>query len=248
LPALPAGPRGARTLHSNHAGGSITHRGGILFDFGGTLDGDGLHWPYRFYLAYRAAGGTLPQEEFEPRFASSDIALAALPGVRQLGFRAAIETQASLLTRELPNGEATLARRMVDTLRASALAVVDRNRPMLERLGSRYRLGVVSNFTGNLEPVLEELGVRRLFAAVSDSAVVGVAKPDPRIFLRTLEVLGVAPADAWMAGDNPDADIRPSRALGMRTCWVAPAARPLPEGLSPTVRVERLTDLEPHLT
>lgn len=234
-------------LHSNLAGGHITHRGGILFDFGGTLDGDGLHWPLRFFLAYREAGGTLERGDFEPRFARSDLALAALPGVGRLGFRAAIETQASLLARELPNGDASLAQRMADLLRESAHTVVERNRPMLERLASRYHLGVVSNFTGNLEPVLEELGIRRLFAAVSDSAVVGVAKPDARIFVRTLEALGVAAADAWMAGDNPDADIRPSRALGMRTCWVAPAARSLPEGLSPTVRVERLTDLEPHL-
>jgi putative hydrolase of the HAD superfamily len=136
---------------------------------------------------------------------------------------------------------------MAEHLLVSGHAVVERNRPTVERLSMRFRLGVVSNFTGNLEPVLEELDLRRFFGVVTDSAVVGIAKPDPRIFLRTLAALELAPQDAWMVGDNPDADIRPCQALGMRTCWVAPAARALPEGLTPTVRVARLTDLEPHL-
>src|SRR5207253_10598705 len=98
--------------------------------------------------------------------------------------------QAGLLGEVLPDrarvNPAAVARR----LHGEALAVVQRNRPVLERLARRYRLGVVSNFTGNLEPCLEELGLARLFAAVSDSAVVGWSKPDPRIFLGTLARLG----------------------------------------------------------
>jgi putative hydrolase of the HAD superfamily len=232
----------------SHSGGVITqHHRAILFDFGGTLDGDGLIWPLRFFEAYRGSGGTLDLASFEPRFARTDAAMLALPGVSGLGFRAAIETQAGLLARELPNGDAALAPRMAERMRAAAAAVVARNRPLLERLSQRFRLGVVSNFTGNLEPVLEELDIRRFFRAVSDSAVVGISKPDPGIFRRTLTALGVRASEAWMVGDNPDADIRPALALGMRTCWVAPASRPLPYGLAPTVRVERLTDLEPHL-
>src|SRR2546427_1211252 len=49
----------------------------------------------------------------------------------------------------------------------------------------RSRLGVVSNFTGNLRPCLEELGLARFFAVLSDSAVLGWSKPDPRIFAHT---------------------------------------------------------------
>src|SRR2546425_11809336 len=96
---------------------------------------------------------------------------------------------------------------MAEAFHAPARAVVERNRPVLERVGRRYRLGVVSNFTGNLAPCLDELGLTRLFTAVSDSAVGGAAKPDPRVFLGTLAALG-APADrAWMGGDNFEADI-----------------------------------------
>jgi putative hydrolase of the HAD superfamily len=118
---------------------------------------------------------------------------------------------------------------------------------MLERLAARYRLGVVSNFTGNLEPCLIELGIRPLFASLADSALVGVEKPDPAIFHRVLGELKVGAESAWMIGDNPEADIRPAAALGMRTIWLAPLSRPAPAGLNPTRRVAKLTDIEPYL-
>jgi HAD superfamily hydrolase (TIGR01509 family) len=120
-------------------------------------------------------------------------------------------------------------------------------RPMLERLAERHPLGVVSNFTGNLEPCLVELGLRPFFNALADSALLGVAKPDPAIFAAALAELGVEPAGAWMVGDNPDTDIRPATALGMRTIWLAPEGRHAPPGLKPTQRVARLTEIEPYL-
>src|SRR2546425_7061453 len=57
---------------------------------------------------------------------------------------------------------------MAEAFHAPARAVVERNRPVLERVGRRYRLGVVSNFTGNLAPCLDELGLTRLFTAVNN--------------------------------------------------------------------------------
>ncbi len=222
----------------------------VLLDFGGTLDADGVHWSPRFHAAYRAEGGTLDLATFDPLFKASDQALARLPGIAGLGFRAAIETQARLLGEVLPEGECVNPGAIARRLHGEALAAVQRNRPVLERLARRYRLGVVSNFTGNLQPCLEELGLARLFAAVSDSAVVGCSKPDPRIFLGTLATLGAGPERAWMVGDNFEADIRGAAALGLRTCWLAPLERPLPrgagvlEGNVPTARIARFVDVE----
>jgi putative hydrolase of the HAD superfamily len=216
----------------------------VLLDFGGTLDADGVHWSPRFHAAYRAAGGTLDVAAFEPIFKSSDQALDHLPGIAALGFRAAIEAQARLLVELLPDGArvdpAAVARRLHD----DAVAVVRRNEPVLERLARRYRLGVVSNFTGNLKPCLDELGLARLFAVLSDSTVVGWSKPDPRIFRHTLAALGASAERAWMVGDNFEADIRAAAALGMRTCWLAPPGRAAPADLAPTARIGRFVDLE----
>lgn len=219
----------------------------ILFDFGGTLDDDGLHWPLRFHIAYREAGGELGYRDFEPLFKSTDRDLAELPKIRTMGQRAAIAATTALLVERLPDGDAVNVVRIIDTLHTAVLATIARNRPMLERLAARFKLGVVSNFTGNLEPCLAELGIRQLFGSLADSALVGAAKPDPRIFHVVLEELKVAPRDTWMVGDNPDADIRPAAALGMRTIWLAPPNRATPPDLKPTQRVAKLTDIESYL-
>lgn len=214
----------------------------MLFDFGGTLDADGVHWSPRFHAAYRAVGGSLDFTEFETLFKASDAALARLPDIRALGFRAAIEAQASLLAGMLP--DRVDAGVLANRLHADALAIVTRNTPVLKRLARRYKLGVVSNFTGNLEPCLQELGLARFFSVMSDSALVGWSKPDARIFTHALEALRVSPQRAWMVGDNFDADVRGAATLGMRTCWLAPPDRSPSAGLVPTARIARLPDVE----
>jgi len=216
----------------------------ILLDFGGTLDADGVHWCPRFHAAYRAAGGRLDYADFQQPFETSESRLAELPGIRALGFRDAIAAQVRLLAALLPRGEVVADDAWARRLHDDAVAVVRRNRPVLERLGRRFRLGVVSNFTGNLAPCLAELQLLDLFSAVLDSAVVGVAKPDERIFREALAGVGVSAEGAWMVGDNPDADIRPAGRLGLKTCWIAPRGRAEPEGLAPTARIARLTELE----
>ena len=107
----------------------------------------------------------------------------------------------------------------------------------------RFRLGIISNFTGNLGICLSELGIRDLFEIVTDSAVLGFAKPDARPFTHTIEALGLPPHATWMVGDNFEADIRPSAKLGMQTVWLAPAQRPVPAGCVPTARIASLKEL-----
>jgi len=217
----------------------------LLFDFGGTLDADGVPWGPRFHQAYRAAGGALDFAAFDPIFAGSDRALNRVPDIRTTAFRAAIELQARLLMDLIP-GEAGVVNPgdIAARLHAQALATIQRNRPLLERLARTHRLGVVSNFSGNLRPCLAELDLLQFFTVTADSAVVGASKPDPRIFQYALRALACSPAHAWMIGDNPNADIGGAARLGLKTCWLAPAERDLPLDCSPTARIARLADLE----
>jgi putative hydrolase of the HAD superfamily len=216
-------------------------RGAILFDFGGTLDGDGVRWAVRFHEAYRAAGGALPLEPFEIHFRRTDAELAEVAGIRAMGFRQMVEAQARLLVRRVPDGASVDPDRIAERFHAEALEAIRRNRILLASLGDRP-LGIVSNFTGNLDRCLEELELSSLFGVTCDSAVVGCTKPDAAIFRVALSALGVDPADAWMVGDNFEADVRPAAALGMRTCWIAPAERPVPADGVATMRAARLAD------
>jgi HAD superfamily hydrolase (TIGR01549 family) len=215
----------------------------ILFDFGGTLDADGIRWSVRFYEAYRGVGGKLDFAAFEPLFQRSDELLAQLPGVRSLGFHATAETQARLLGRLLPDAREISLSAIAKRFYTDSLATVARNRPLLERLADRYRLGVISNFTGNLVPCLEELDLARFFRVMLDSAIEKIEKPDARLFRRALDALSAQPASGWMVGDNFAADIQPAQMLGMHACWVAPADRAAPAG-RPARRITRLPQFE----
>lgn len=79
---------------------------------------------------------------------------------------------------------------------------------------------VVSNIGWDPRPVFARWGVTDLFAALVLSYERGVIKPDPRIFQLACQELGVAPTDALMVGDNPDAD-GAAAAIGCRFALVA---------------------------
>jgi len=86
-----------------------------------------------------------------------------------------------------------------------------------------YVLGVVSNSNGTIEGFLEEAGLRRHLAFVIDSAVVGVEKPDPRIFRLAVERGDVAPADATYVGDLYHIDVGGARGAGLDAVLLDPA-------------------------
>jgi FMN phosphatase YigB (HAD superfamily) len=214
----------------------------VLLDFGGTLDADGVPWATRFLSAYREAGSTVPEEEFRAAFRESDRLLATVSGIRTFGLRVMIQTQVRLLG-QLLEGAVPDPDWVADRFYLGSVAMARRNRAVLETLRrSGHRLAVVSNFTGNLDHCLEELGLDGYLEAMIDSTLVGCTKPDAQIFRAAADALGVAmdAGGCWMVGDNPEADIRPAADLGLRSVWIAPSRRAMPPGLHPTARIDSL--------
>ncbi len=84
------------------------------------------------------------------------------------------------------------------------------------------RLGVVSNSDGRVEQALAAAGLRDYFDVVIDSALVGLEKPDPRIFRAALEALDVLPEEALYVGDLYEIDVLGAQAAGLRAIWFAP--------------------------
>ena len=64
------------------------------------------------------------------------------------------------------------------------------------------RIAVVSNSDGSVRDSLSRAGFDGLFEFVVDSHEVGLAKPDPAIFVHALDRLGVDAAGAWYVGDS----------------------------------------------
>jgi REG-2-like HAD superfamily hydrolase len=102
--------------------------------------------------------------------------------------------------------------------------VRDRTAETLQELRRRgYRLGVISNADGRIDPLLESVGLREHFEVVVDSGLVGIDKPDPRIFQHALERMGgLDPAEAVYVGDIYEIDVVGARAAGMRAILIDP--------------------------
>jgi len=76
---------------------------------------------------------------------------------------------------------------------------VGRSLRKLQKQG--YQMAVISNSDGRVDQILQELNLREYFEIVIDSFVVGVEKPDPRIFEIALKRLNLDPKETIYIGD-----------------------------------------------
>lgn len=92
-----------------------------------------------------------------------------------------------------------------------------------------YRLALIADGkTGTYFNVLSYYGLYHLFDAMAVSEVVGVEKPDPRLFIAALDQLGITPQDysrCIMVGNHLARDIRGANSLGMISVWMDWAPR-----------------------
>lgn len=104
-------------------------------------------------------------------------------------------------------------------------------------------VGVISNSNGSVRRALEEAGLEPYLDFVIDSTVVGIAKPDPRVFALGLEQAGTAADQACYIGDSYFVDVvgarragldavlfDPGRVWGARDCLVATGLSAAVEG------------------
>ena len=83
-------------------------------------------------------------------------------------------------------------------------------------------VGVISNSNGRVSSTLESAGLGSWIDFVVDSSVVGVEKPDPRIFRMAVERAGVSPGEAAYVGDLYSVDVLGSRAAGLAGILIDP--------------------------
>jgi putative hydrolase of the HAD superfamily len=100
------------------------------------------------------------------------------------------------------------------------------------------RLGLTSNWSARLPRLLSALNLHQHFNFVLCSALEGVEKPDPAIFLRAAELAGCPPEDMLHAGDHAQKD-GACLEVGMSFCLVDPLGR-----LQPPPGGRRVADLE----
>jgi putative hydrolase of the HAD superfamily len=217
----------------------------ILFDLGGTLDGDGLHWLDRFEKVYADAGVLLPRGTLRAAFDDAERQAAVDESMAAAHLEDMVDRHVGWQFRHLsldnPDLRRELVARFVRPVRDTARA----NAQLLAGLTSRgLRLGVVSNGCGNVDRLCEDFGYASSLSIVVDSRRVGLYKPDPAIYVYAAARLGLPPSSIMMVGDSFDRDVRPARAIGMQTAWLeGPAGRDCPDRALADVSLRALADL-----
>jgi putative hydrolase of the HAD superfamily len=148
----------------------------------------------------------------------------------------------------LPPGEQQRAHAIADAFTAAkeeAVAPFDGAVAALETLRARgVRLGLVTNGHPDFQRrKLERHDLGRFFEAVLIEGEWGVGKPDPTIFHEALARMRARPEDAWMVGDNLEADIGGASAVGLKTVWVDHVGSGLGDALRPDRVIRHIAEL-----
>lgn len=111
--------------------------------------------------------------------------------------------------------------------------------PTLECLRHDYMLAALSN--GNAD--VRRIGLGKYFSFALNADMLGVAKPEPHMFLAALARAQVAPEQSIHIGDNPEHDIFGAQQVGMRTVWFNPEQKVWTGGREPDAWVSQISQL-----
>ena len=226
----------------------------VLFDLDDTLHDD--------TLAYRRAGERVAADVAAERNVSAERLFAAYiaeadafwaglssanVGMPMVGLRAQMWLTALRAVGVEDEPLAVRCAAAYNAYRRDHLQLFPGALELLGRLRARgYKLGMITN--GVAETHREKivvLGLEEVFDEIFIADEVGLAKPDPRIFLLAAERLGVAPQRCAMVGDRYDRDVRGAQDAGMFTVFVNVRGESIPAGSpAPSATVETIVDVE----
>ncbi len=185
---------------------------GMIFDLDGVLvDTARFH-----YLAWKR----LAREWFQMEFTEADN--ERFKGVNRVACMKILCEMARVTLSEAAFEEGMALKNgwyveMVESMTPSD--VLTGAKSYVERVRNRGILCAIGSASKNCGLVLERTGIRALFDAVSDGTVVTRAKPDPEVFLKAAEMLGVSPKEC-VVFEDAQAGIDAAKAGGMRCCAI----------------------------
>ena len=202
---------------------------GYIFDFGGTLDTAGCHWGQMLWHAYQRQQIPVSEEQFREAYVYAERTLGRTPIIQSdYSFHKTLEVKIRIEMEYLCTSGAWQAdeaeftrghKAVVEDVYSKVVEVTSHSREVLSQLAASYPMVLVSNFYGNISHVLEEFHLAEFFKDIVESAVVGVRKPDHRIFLLGVEALGLKPEECIVVGDSFYKDIEPAKKAGCQAVW-----------------------------
>jgi putative hydrolase of the HAD superfamily len=93
----------------------------------------------------------------------------------------------------------------------------------LNYLHGKYPMAIITNgFPEAQFPKMKASGLDKYFEQVFISDLIGLRKPDERIFHHAMERMNAKPHTSVMIGDNPKTDIRGAEGAGMKAIFYNP--------------------------
>lgn len=199
----------------------------ILMDFGGTLDTNGIHWAEKFAEIYSDLGVTINKENLREAFIYSERMVT--PEIQtNTGFLETYKRKAKYQLKFLHSKNILTYIDKIDDFAslvatkcyAVANANINNAAGILSVLKKEFKIAIVSNYYGNLAYICNEFRIHKYFDVIVDSAIVGVRKPDVRIFQLALKNLCVDAKHSYSVGDSYEKDIVPPKQIGCKTIWL----------------------------
>lgn len=229
---------------------------GIIFDFGGTIDTNGIHWGEFIWEQYQKVGVDITRDIYREAYVYGERFLAKNPIIEPTDtfhtmLRKKIAIHFDFLCERLSEKEfnAETAIAIADGCYNKVKETMKTTCTIVGKLAMEYPLVLVTNFYGNMSVVLEEFNLSKYFKRIVESSIVGLRKPDPALFALGVEALGLNPKEIVVIGDSYRKDIYPSSTLGCKTVWLKNICweeEDIIQGHEATAVIHTLEDL-PHI-
>jgi putative hydrolase of the HAD superfamily len=114
----------------------------------------------------------------------------------------------------------------------------------LRLLRTRFTLGIITNGPADIQRAkIERLELSQRVDHVFISGELGIAKPDPKIFQRALELAEVEAHESLFVGDSPETDIAGAKEAGVWAAWINCKGLPHVESDEADFVIESLDEL-----
>lgn len=199
----------------------------VIFDFGGTIDTNGIHWSEKFRLTYDKAKLNIKTDDFneayvktEPKMYETVLEDDDLYITLQKQSYLQLEYLVNNKNYKFYNSPGVVASDIAESCCKDVVVCVDQTKTVLNEFKNDLKYSLVSNFYGNIKSVLKSLNIDKYFDSIIDSTKVNIRKPDKKIFELALNELNVNAENTLAVGDSYERDIVPSKLLGCKTTWL----------------------------
>jgi HAD superfamily hydrolase (TIGR01549 family) len=196
----------------------------LFLDYGGVLDSHGVHTRVLFWDAVVNAGLVANKEAnrraFQEAYTWADQEMMRTGSAKGMGLSEFNQHNLQLIFKKFGPADSGKVMLAAQELTAKMRNCLAESEMVLKNI--KLPMGVISNFTGNLENILKEQKLFSYFEHITESFVVGAAKPELAIFLHALSQVKFAPNECLYVGDNIKNDLEPARKLGIQTVHFNP--------------------------